>query len=84
MMISPYVQMAARRARILGAGSEPDKADPGFDVVSNQIDPTVPDDAVCVEDGDHHRDHLVWFALIFVAGIAFMLGWLAVSGLGGN
>ncbi len=83
-MISPYVQMAARRARILGAGSEPVKTDPGFDVVSSQVDPTMPDDHACDAYDDHDHDHMVWVAMMLIGAISFILGWLAVSGLSGD
>ncbi len=74
-MVSPYVYEAAKRARILGVGSEPLHVEPGFD-------PTIPDDVSSDDDYASHRDPVVWLAMASIAAIAFTLGWLAVSMVG--
>lgn len=84
-MVSPYVQEAAKRARILGTASEPEIQDPGFDHLGELPDPTVPDYDCDFADHRISENMLgIGLFLCIIAGIAFTLGWLAVSGLGHN
>ena len=91
-MASPYVEAAAKRARVLGAGSEPEKMVPRFLSPSEEArlfsDPTVPDDNlkeyhVKLPRGGRKTDYLIATGFfILLATLAFGLGWLAVSHLG--
>lgn len=91
-MASPYVEAAAKRARVLGAGSEPEKMVPRFLSSSEEAkffgDPTMPDDVlseyhVKLPRGGRKTDYLIATGFfILLATIAFGLGWLAVSHLG--